>query len=531
MKQKNIKNVNKKNVDHIELDDKQYHFFKEDSEFVNVHFSNTNTIENPYKHVMFKINDKNELIIDGNSAKLIFHGDINTFLIENSKNITIKNLTIDYFKPTAVELYVKSVNEKSKYVDYKISKTFNYEIDGKDIIWKSEKSLDGYYWKEKNNFNSYAVTIFDLKNKYSKRLDLNEGPFSNQIMIKKIDEGIRVYYNKIPKSASEDYIICLNESCNRDNAGFSIIESKNIKFENVTFNYLHGFGLLLQMCENVVFDNCKFVGNDRHMVTSFADSIHVSGLKGKIEIKNCVFDSSLDDSINIHGTYVRVENVEKNKAIMRYVHHQQGGFNQFFVGDEVDFFDRNSLKRVGNKSYKVVDVINPGEYSKDLQYMEVYFDEDLPDYLNEKMENEGKYVAENISYTPEVLIENNKFSNIPTRAILCTTRKKSIIRNNIFENITMASIYLSNDANEWYESGKIEDMLIENNIFKYNEEFLRLNDTKSIWINPILKYENNDVFIHKNIKIINNKFEIKKEKAIIYKNTSNIFMDENVYKK
>ena len=122
MKQKNIKNVNKKNVNHIELDDKQYHFSKEDSEFVNVHFSNTNTIENPYKHVMFKIKDENELIIEGNSAEIIFHGDINTFLIENSKNITIKNLTINYFKPTAVELYVKSVNEKSKYVDYKFQK-------------------------------------------------------------------------------------------------------------------------------------------------------------------------------------------------------------------------------------------------------------------------------------------------------------------------------------------------------------------------------------------------------------------------
>ena len=134
-------------------------------------------------------------------------------------------------------------------------------------------------------------------------------------MIKKIDEGIRIYYNKIPKSDSEDYIICLNGSYNRYNAGFSIIESKNIKFENVTFNYLHGFGLLLQMCQNVVFDNCKFVGNDRHMVTSFADSVHVSGLKGKIEIKNCVFDSSFDDSINIHGTCVRVENVEKIKLL------------------------------------------------------------------------------------------------------------------------------------------------------------------------------------------------------------------------
>ncbi len=529
MKINEIKNIIENRDDYIKFKNSKYDFFKEDSEYINVHFSNTNTIENPYKHIMLNVENKNRYTIDGNGAELVFHGDVNTFLIKNCSDITIKNLTIDYYNPTSIELYVKIINEELNYVDFIIPKAFNYYLEENDIIWTSEKNENHYYWMGKNQFKSYAVTIFDLKNKYCKRMDINDGPLINHISIEKLSDGVRVFYKKIPKSVKKDYMICLNESYDRNNAGFSIIESKNIKFENVSFNYLHGFGLLIQMSENVIFENCKFMGNEKHIVSSFADSIHVSGLKGKIEIKNCIFDSSLDDSINIHGTYVRVEEVEKNKAIMRYVHHQQGGFKQFFVGNEVEFFNRETLEKVENKSYRVIDVTNPGEYSNNLQYMEVYFDKDLPDYLNDKIDNEGKYVAENITYTPEVLIENNKFSNVPSRALLCTTRKKTVIRNNIFENITMASIYLSNDANEWYESGKIENMIIENNVFKYNKEFLKLNDTKSIWIEPILKNENKEVSIHKNIKIINNKFEIEKDKAVIFKNTSNIFIDKNIY--
>ena len=89
--------------------------------------------------------------------------------------------------------------------------------------------------------------------------------------------------------------------------------------------------------------------------------------------------------------------------------------------------------------------------------MEIKFKEALPEDLADQIGWEPKYVAENVTYAPSVYIKNNTFKNVPTRGILCTTRNKVVIEGNKFLNMSMATIFLSNDSNEWYESGPIRD--------------------------------------------------------------------------
>lgn len=513
----------------INLENDIYHFFKENANKVKIHFSNIDSKDNIEKTIYFNLNNIKDLTINGNGSKFIFHGDMASFLVNNCQNIIFKNLIIDHFVPTTVEMYVEKIEDKSVY--YKIPDTFNYEIVGNDMFWMSEKDRnEKYYWKEKNSFNAHSITVFDLKEKYSKRYVLEDGPFSNIEKIEKTNSGVKIQYKSLPNAIRENIMIALNASNNRDTAGFAIVESQNIVFENVEFNYLHGFGLLVQMSENISFSNCKFIGNERHMVTSFADSIHVSGAKGKISIENCEFDSSLDDSINIHGTYTQVEEIKEKIAILRFVHHQQAGFKNYFIGDEIEFFDRKNLRRREDKKYRIKSILYPGEYNEDLQYMKVEFEENLPAYLGEKIEGQGRFVAENISYTPSVDIKNSTFSNIPSRAILCTTRKNVLIENNKFHNITMASIYVSNDANEWYESGFVDNMTIKNNLFSYSKIFLDNIMTKSIWIDPIISEEIGD-FVHNKIEIIDNKFDIENKKAIVFKNTKNLIESDNIFRK
>lgn len=508
------------------FEDRKYYFYKEDSFVKIVHFSNTDTKKYPEKYIYFDIENTKNIRFVGNGAKFIFNGDPTTFLISNSENIKFENLSIDYYSPTTVEMYVKEIFGKK--VRYYIPYTFDYDIKGKDVIWKSEVSTKGkLYWSESNHFTSYANTVFDLKNFYAKRIPSSIGPFTNVRSIHQIDGDLEIEYYEVPEEIRVDTMIALNSSMKRDTAGFAVQYSKNISFENVTFNYLHGFGLLVQMSENIYFNNCKFKGNDRHKVSSFADSIHISGCKGEVIIKDSKFDASLDDPINIHGTYTRVEKVDGNKAVLRYVHHQQAGFKQYFVGDKVQFFSRDTLE-TDNEIYEVKNVIHPDEYSENLQYMEVEFDRKLPDYLKGNIGRDSKYVCENISYTPEVEINNCKFSNVPSRGILLTTKKKSKIKKCRFINMTMASIYLSNDANEWYESGKIEDLRILGNDFIFTDEFIKNEEAKPIWINPITTSDNNNS-IHENILIRKNRFSTSKSSSIIYKNVSNLLVEDNEY--
>lgn len=127
--------------------------------------------------------------------------------------------------------------------------------------------------------------------------------------------------------------------------------------------------------------------------------------------------------ILIHGTFTRVEEKIDNRTLkLKYIHHQQGGFPQYYVGDEVTFFTRDTLMSPNDEEtmYRVEEVSHPGEDGNDLRTMIVKFDKDLPEDIDESISGQPKYVAENVTYTPELEIINNKFHTIPTRGILST---------------------------------------------------------------------------------------------------------------
>lgn len=216
---------------------------------------------------------------------------------------------------------------------------------------------------------------------------------------------------------------------------------------------------------------------------------------------------------------------------LRYVHAQQGGFPQFHAGDEVVFYARDTLACLGEKEeiYIVEKAGVPGEDGNDLKTMTVTFTRALPAALRDKIGYEPKYVAENITYTPEVIIRNCLFDHITTRGVLCTTRKKVLIENNRFDHITMACIYISNDADTWYESGPVRDMTIRNNEFFIRESGqCEWNDTPAVYVHPVVKGESLPVEpVHKNIAIENNIVHLFHDRAFVLESVEKLYIHGN----
>ena len=103
---------------------------------------------------------------------------------------------------------------------------------------------------------------------------------------------------------------------------------------------------------------------------------------------------------------------------------------------------------------------NMGDGSGSLTDIILTLDKPIPEEVKV-----NQHVVENITYTPEVSIHDNIFKETPTRGILVTTRKPIVIENNTFDGMGMAGIYISNDAQGWYESGPTRDVTIRNNTF------------------------------------------------------------------
>lgn len=500
----------------------EYHFYKEHAQRRVYHTSNTDSCSHPEKAIAILIEDQEDLMLDGGGSLFLMHGNMMALAVVRSKQITLRAFAWDFAVPTVSEMTVAGFGQKgiSQYTDFYIPAAFPFRLSGRrKLLWTGGAGMDGApYWTEKNHHAGWSVVGYDPSAGVSRRYSLLQGPFSHVWKLEQLAPNrVRVFYfGKRPGVQKLGMVYELCASKTRETAGAFHWESEDLLIEQVNVHYMHGFGWLTQMCRNVTYRDCRFMprpGTGK-FTTSFADLIHASGVGGRMTIENCVFGHAHDDPINLHGTFTRVERrLDARTLTLRYIHKQQGGFPQFHTGDEVIFYARDTLAPLCGKEerYRVVKSIDPGAGGNDLKTMTVTFDRDLPKEITAQIGPQPKYVAENVTYTAEVVIRNNFFTTIPTRGILCTQRRKVLIENNVFQNMAMASIFLSNDSNEWYESGPIRDLTIRGNTFYIRPAGQTEWKYKpAVYIHPEVKGGSSklsaDTPVHRNITIEENTF-------------------------
>ena len=73
--------------------------------------------ENPYgeHRAALYLKGKKDITIDGNGATILLHGVVTPFLFDGCQGVTVKNLTIDYARPTMSEFFVEK-QENNGYI-------------------------------------------------------------------------------------------------------------------------------------------------------------------------------------------------------------------------------------------------------------------------------------------------------------------------------------------------------------------------------------------------------------------------------
>ncbi len=522
----------------------EYHIYKDRAQTREYHTSNTNSIENPIKTIGLLIEGQENFTLEGNGSLFMMHGDMMALAVVHSKNVTLKDFSWDFGVPTVTEMTVTGMGTTEsgqKYTDFLIPECFPYAVSGNTITWYSERSphTGNYYWTQTGHHNpTYAVVAYQPDGEMSRNYAVSDGPFNGVSSIQKLDEThVRIIYSSSrPSMQQMGTVIELTANAHRQTAGAFTWESENVTARSVNVHFMHGFGWLIQMSKDVYYYDCNLTPREGsgHITVSFADGIHASGAAGDLVIENCNFANTHDDPINLHGTFTRVEQrKDDHTLILKYIHTQQGGFPQFHVGDKTAFFTRDTLESTDNETlYTVAEVIsNPGENNNDLRTMEIRFEEELPQNLSDKISGEPKYVAENVTYAPKVTIRNCSFKQVPTRGILCTTRNPVLIEGNTFKNMSMATIYLSNDSDEWYESGPIRDMTIKNNEF-YIKSIGRTywEYAPAVYVHPVTKgggLPSAENPIHKNITIEGNIFHMDTDTVVKAESVENLTIKNN----
>ena len=476
--------------------DRVYDVCREDSFYKNGYYcSNTakkheNSDGSRYAAIYLK--DKKNIVIDGNGATILVHGKMTPLLFDNCKNVTIKNITIDYACPTMSEFTVLSDDGES--VVIRINKECLFDVEGNELIWHGEKGSDGdYYWSDSAHGNRRHIKLYDPATMQTKDFPRDDMNFD---AIEILDEQtLRVY----PKNKDAEFREgCIYQTRNivRDQTGSLFQRCYGLLFENMRVMFMHGLGIVSQFCENVTFRNCNLTPKEGRTVASTADFFQFSGCKGQLTVENCSAWGAHDDYINVHGTHLRIVemNSEEKSLVVRFMHPETWGLQAYEKGDKLEFIRWDTLIPYGEcivEKYERID-------DTDIRL----FVSDIPDSVIV-----GKDVVENASWTPDLYVSHCDFGPTSGRGILCTTRGKVIIENNRFTNLWGPALLIEDDCNFWFESGYTKEIIFRNN-------FVSGCDFGKTWeSSPVIRYspkvmdENSAEFVHGRLVLCDNVFE------------------------
>jgi hypothetical protein len=423
---------------------------------------------------------------------------------DHSEDIGFTGLVFDLKRPTVSEFRVISVNGSTAVIQ--IAESSDYAVENGKFRWTGDWGpgkacqeaipSEGRCWRQRTPRGwipegQGEATAIDLGDRRV-RLEFGTGETG-------LTEGHQYHFsNRI-----------------RDLVGVHTARCKDIVFRDCDFYALTGMGFVSQFTENMTFQRVNVAPPAGTIRTcpAWADIFQFSNCKGKLLVDGCRLSGMGDDSVNCHGTFLRIAGKEGDRGLLvKFVHPQTYGFAPYAPGDEVAVLNESTLREYpGNPRLKVRSV----ERKNDKEWL-LGLEEPPPQF------GEGD-LLDNITWNPDITVSNNRVDMDPVRGFLFATRGKVVAENNNL-NCYMPGILVEGDGKGWMESSPIRDMLIRNN------HFLRCG----IFITASVKNNNPAEPVHENVRIIDNTFEkldeafrMNKGKALYARHLKGIEMKGN----
>lgn len=489
----------KNNEDTLIFDKNTYHIFSQNAQDYICCISNHSAYG--FQRCLFLLKDFDNFTIDGGGSEFIFHDLITPVIITDSKNISFKNCSFKSLRTLTAQFDVISSYENSAELYPTFGKTFIHCTE----LYEGDYSGD--------NHKLRFMIVYDENGKITqgKAGDyyIASGDEAESVVFKITPNGT-VKADNLPVKVSPGQKILFN-SGNRVAANIFIDNSFNTKIENINIYSGVGMGVIAQNCDTIYIEGLVIRPDGARCHSVNVDATHFVHCKGKINIKNSVFDSQLDDALNIHSMYLKIIAKNENSILVKQVNFQQKGIDIIRSGDIIETCDPNTL--LPNGSYNVINAkrIN-------LEVTELFLNE------NTNKIRIGDVVDE-VSWVPDITFENCTINNVRGRGMLLASSGKTIIRNNYFKGTTGAAIKFESDGKFWYESGRTKDVLICNNVFD-NCKYCS-NGNSIITVEPRKKTEK-DRYYHGKIEIRDNEFKNCKGYMAYINNTETFVFENNL---
>jgi len=500
-----------------------------DSDVINVDIDDTVRLEEKVYRAIYSygktwldiaiyLKDLSDVTLDFGGATLYLRDDsIQPFVLDGCRNVTIKNVVVEYERSLMDEMDVVAVKEGEIWCRQtdKQKEKFPVKVEDGLLIpisgtkeYRNELAVPHF-------FNLYKKDTHDCVSMCLIRIgrDLPVIPYEQfpnkfyDLAAEQRGEYI-VLSGEVPEGIVADTISAQTHTA-RDVSSCFIIRSKNTRLENFRVLNGAGMGILGMYSENITMDGLKYFCDERShgVATNAADAIHLISCFGKVEIVNSILEGMKDDALNVHGNYYTVESVEDS-----VIHAKLGTdiqmepavnahYKMFGAGDELAVYVGASTLERKRLRFERAEVT--GDFAADL-----YVSGDISTL------NPGDTI-ENLSIQPELHIKNCRIGKANTHLRL-QTRGRILME----DTECWLKILLSGDKNYWYEGSPVQDLTIR------NCRFLGSRSEAYIVANAEFTACPESPYYHSGIKVTDNVFE--NTNALLLKNCRNVLFTGNV---
>ena len=308
----------------------------------------------------FVVNDVANKEIDGQGSTLLFEKPNNTVLeMNNSQNITFKNLNVKYKEHPSTQGRIVAVDSENGTFDWNIDEGMELPAYNEWIYHHNTEGTYNGWWRgfvydanehrkhDGSGFNFDIGGIEHIKDRIY-RVSLEENSVKKLPLLK---VGERFVINNYGHKA---YNLSSQEDGKFYKQGgatttMRIIESGDITFDNF---WLHGGPFLLYgitlATGKITFTNSGSKTSDGRLVVNGSDGIHTTLCRGPIIMENCTFEDNMDDLVNLkaQGCMVKTKTGERTYQLARTVHAKQGDKLIFYDGANRRIIDTAYIEEV-----------------------------------------------------------------------------------------------------------------------------------------------------------------------------------------
>lgn len=406
-----------------------------------------------------------------------YHHGIGLF---NSKNITVKKITVDYQKLPYTQGMITAVSPKEQLIDIRVDAGYPLPTD---------EHIDGFSGKKAQNVGY----LFDAQT----NLKLQE--YYDQYLRKQVEKiGDGLYRYKSSNVVLDNMVGKRFAVVGRRRADAVKVDgSTDCLIENVHVYSAPACGYNVAGSTNITIDQCSIEhkpatpGNpiaQRAMSTN-ADGLHSKWCPVGPTLSNSYFTGMGDDSVNIGGSYTPVLDQLDDKTIIVEAHGTITNYPTDLFMAIADVDDHAQLpKVVAINGARVEGYKKPG--------LKLVFESPLPKLTTWKETQNAHKCAQvfNLNACGRYgKVINNRFYNHRVRGVLMRG-PDSLIKGNTFDTLAGPAIVVSNDGGYLTEGPSGDRTIIEDNIFTNIQR-------SNIWVSSSLGPKVKDLIIR------NNKFE------------------------